>query len=293
MDGRHIPKFVDLPSWWYGMWIRVLPDKAKKARPSATVKDIFAQDANELRMFNVPHGEAVLLRFPQNRAWLVDCGNSNNKKRNDDLAAEMLTYLENEGLTLEAIVASHAHVDHEGSIGPLTGFGSNAIATPLTIYRCHDSWSGTSKWLGRYHARIAVAGAAVTEVVLRDSHREIAVTTDISAHLFAGSSDGPYASIFLQLRYRNARILFTGDTHCSYEKELLDQIGPNHFRADIYEPTSTRSPITAAQAAPTAPWWPPQRWRSRLLQPATMGDVASKPTRWNDSTDRPPPRGGS
>jgi beta-lactamase superfamily II metal-dependent hydrolase len=59
----------------------------------------------------------------------------------------------------------------------------------------------------------------------------------VTAHLFSGSGAGPYTSLFMQLRFGAARLLFTGDAHCAYELELLEAFGAADFRADMLKVT--------------------------------------------------------
>lgn len=219
------------------MWIRALPDEARGAIPKPVRVASFDAEHLEVRIFNVGHGEAILVVFPGDRAWLVDGGNTNTESVNDEVGQLLVGYLESRGLTLEACVASHAHIDHVGAFDPILSSGSSALAPVVTVYRSHDGWSGSSKWLGRYHAAITAAGSAVEEVVLRNAHREVEVAPGVVAHLFAGSGDGPYTALFMRLRYHSASLLFTGDAHCDYEGEQLEAVGAVDFRADMLKVT--------------------------------------------------------
>ena len=58
-----------------------------------------------------------------------------------------------------------------------------------------------------------------------------------NAARIARSGQGPYTSLFLQLRYHSAQLLFTGDAHCDYETDLLDSVGDADFRADMLNVT--------------------------------------------------------
>ena len=224
-------------------FLRVLENRARNARPSTERRAAFAADHLEVRMFNVGRGEAILVVFPNNRAWLVDGGSTNSQNRSDLLADRLLGYLGQEGLTLDALVLSHGHIDHAGAASPLLERQPrpSVLASPLTIYRSGDAWSpspdGRPIWLKKLADAIDGAGQTVEVVALRDQHRAIPISDGVEAHLFAGSSDGPYTSILVQLRYRQARLLFTGDTHCDYEMEVLDMIGQQHFRADVLKVT--------------------------------------------------------
>ena len=62
---------------------------------------------------------------------------------------------------------------------------------------------------------------------------------DISAHLFAagGKTRKNYRSLFVQLRYHDAKILFTGDAYKRYEKAMLKKFGKAFFVADVLKIT--------------------------------------------------------
>lgn len=222
------------------MFLRVLENEVRNARPSAQRKAEFEQSFLEVRMFNVGHGEAILLVFPGKRAWLIDGGSSNSSSDNKKLGDGIVAYLEERGLSLEALVPSHPHVDHVGAVATILASGSARIAPSLVIYRSEDTtWNLDKQWLRDWRGAIAaLASAGQVELVpLRDQHREVAITDGVTAHLFAGSGDGAYTSIFLQLRFRETRLLFTGDSHCPYERELRQFFGPEDFRADVLKVT--------------------------------------------------------
>jgi competence protein ComEC len=219
------------------MWIRALENTARNARPNGSRKASFEMSRLEVRMFHVGHGEAILLTFPGEKAWLIDGGCTNGETKNRQLAQLILDYLEEKGLTLEVCVPSHPHIDHAGALETIIASGSPSLASTITIYRAEDAWSLDTKWLRRYHQVVDAAGPSIQEVILRRAHREIAPTEDIDVHIFAGSGDGPYTSTFMQLRFRGAQLLFMGDAHCSYEAELLEQVGAQDFRADVLKVT--------------------------------------------------------
>jgi competence protein ComEC len=219
------------------MWFRALEDEARRARPGAARQRAFDASHLELRMFSVGEGEAILLIFPGGRTWLVDGGTTNRPGPNDDLARVLIRYLEGRGLRLEACVASHPHIDHVGSLATILISPSPAIAPKVTVYRTGVAWTGTADWLKRYHAALAGPGPAVEDVAIAGVHREIPIADSVSAHLFSGSGAGPYTALFMQLRFRSARLLFTGDCECAYEVKLLEAFGETDFRADLLKVT--------------------------------------------------------
>lgn len=219
------------------MWIRALQDEARSARPGAARRHLFDASHLEVRMLSVGEGEAILLIFPGGRAWLVDGGSTNSLATNDRLGQLLIGYLEARGLMLEACVASHPHVDHVGALATILTSPSPALAPSVTVYRTGVAWTGTAKWLARYHAALTGPGPAVEDVAIAGVHREILIADDVAAHLFSGSGAGPYTALFMQLRFRSARLLFTGDCECAYEVKLLEAFGETDFRADLLKIT--------------------------------------------------------
>lgn len=223
------------------MYLRVLENEVRNARPNAVRRAEFEASHIEIRMFNTGHGEAVLLVFDNGRAWLIDSGCSNHPRRNGILGQRLINYLEQNSLTLETIIPSHPHIDHAGAFETILLSNSSSISNSLSIYRSDVSnWHSTSGWRKRFrdaiNARIN-SGKIVNEIKLKNAHRELNISAGVTAHLFAGSGEGFYTSVFVQIRYHDARILFTGDAHCEYEIELLQAFGEQDFRADVLKVT--------------------------------------------------------
>ena len=234
-----------------GQFLEVLERKSQRAAPTSARKKTFAKSHLEVRMFNVGDGEAILLVFPGRRAWLIDGGTSSSPKRNAVLGQRLAAYFKQGGLVLEALVPSHPHVDHAGAVAPLLQAGP-ALAAKVLYARSDDaSWS-KGGWIATLDAEVKNLGPRVEPVVLRNAHREIEIANGIRVHLLAGSGDGAYTSLFLQVRYHTARLFFTGDAHCQYEKQLLARFGAEDFRADLLKVThhgsSSGTSTTTVQA---------------------------------------------
>ena len=188
-------------------------------------------------MFNVGTGEAVMLVFPGGHTWLAEAG-CNSSKRNRELAAQLLEYLRANGLVLDTFVLSHAHSDHAGAVATILTTPSPHLASEVTIYRReHHLWRSSSGWRKDLKDAINNAVVGVRVVEWRQGHREIPISPDVIAHLFVGAGSSVYTSMFLQLRFHHARLLFTGDAHCPYEEKLLDEFGEADFRADVLKVT--------------------------------------------------------
>jgi competence protein ComEC len=219
------------------MWVRALESEAHDARPSEARQSSFAASSLEVCMFSVGEGEAILVVFPDRRTWLIDGGTSNTAGLNAKLGGLLVGYLEAHGLTLEVCVPSHPHVDHVGSLATILTSGSQALAPVVTIYRADTAWTGDAAWLRRYREAVSNSGGAVREELISGTHREVPISDGVRAHLFAGLGAGAYTSLFMQLRFHTAKLLFTGDSQCGYELKLLEQFGEADLQADMLKIT--------------------------------------------------------
>src|SRR5947209_2596896 len=120
------------------MFLKVLEDEAQDARPSSQRRAEFDQSPLEVRMFNIGGGEAILLVFPGNRAWLVDGGCSNSASLNQQLGDGLVKYLQERKLVLETFVPSHPHIDHVGAVATILDQAGPQLASSVTIYRSAD-----------------------------------------------------------------------------------------------------------------------------------------------------------
>jgi metallo-beta-lactamase family protein len=67
---------------------------------------------------------------------LLDCGMNQGRRKEADLKNRNLPYA---GSSIDAIVLSHAHIDHSGNLPTLvkSGFAGPIFATPATVDLCH------------------------------------------------------------------------------------------------------------------------------------------------------------
>lgn len=213
----------------------VLESKTKKALPKPARKASFDDSHLEVRMFNVGKGEAIVLTFPGKRAWLLEGGCTNSLKK---LGPALAKFLNDDGLVLEAIVLSHPHRDHGGAIKDL--LGPAKLAATLTFYRSDESaYHNTSGWLKDLRLALAKPAFHVKEKPIKtDGHVEVAISGGVNAHLYTGQTGKKlYRSVFLHLRYGDARLLFTGDAYCSYECDMVGKFPQADFRADVLKVT--------------------------------------------------------
>ena len=187
-------------------------------------------------MFNVGEGEAMVIEFPNERAWVVDCGSGNHpESRNRKLGEGITGYLNERGLKLEALIPSHPHIDHAGGYPWLLQAGP-LLAPKVWLFRAADAWDPATGWVSDLNQRLS-ALASFEEVVLTDSQRVFPIDDETTAHLFAAHGDGAYTSTWLHIRYRDARFLFTGDVHCDYEKLLFELFVGYDFGSELLKIT--------------------------------------------------------
>ena len=93
-------------------YYQVVADAARVVHPTQARLNSFDARHLEVRMFYVGHGECILIVFPNHRAWLVDAGSGTRQGSNETLAENLVTYIEDAGLSLQAVIPSHPHSDH-------------------------------------------------------------------------------------------------------------------------------------------------------------------------------------
>lgn len=218
-------------------FLRVFENGARRAYPKAARRSAFTASHLEVRMFNVGDGEAILLTFPGRRAWLVDGGSSNSTPRNERLGGLLAGYLTQQQLVLEALVPSHPHKDHVGAVGPLLRAGPPLAQTVRYYYSGDPTWEEELPWLETLRDALDALGTQLEPVSFYDAHREVEIAAGVEARIFAGRGQGKYTSIFVHLRFHDARLLFTGDSYCTYERALMARYGEDHFRADVLKVT--------------------------------------------------------
>ena len=214
-------------------------DGAVKIRkPAATVLRDFRQQALEMTTFNVGEGEAILLRVG-NGAILVD-GGAMVKKRNAALGQALRAYLVDRGIKLMAILASHPHVDHLNALESLLAGDASAVLAPGAVYYHNGETLGS--WLSdTLLARLNALGPDVIEQVAVGGVAQFPGPGGATLVMFTDGRWKPrpaYKSIVASVRYRDARILLTGDIYFKYEDTLVS--GPAtapHLVADVLKIT--------------------------------------------------------
>ncbi len=215
-------------------FFRVTDDRATRVAISPQREQTFnSADKLKVTMFNVGKGEVVLIVFPGDRAWLVETG-SNSARRNETVGLGLLAHLEREQLSLETIIASHAHSDHAGAIATVLGFESDSTRGPINVCRGRAAWGLSRVWLDHFRDVFA-NGWADEEVIPPETNLVFDAPTGV-ANLIVGRGSSVYTSLFLHLHFGSTSLMFTGDAMCTYENDLLEQFD-HDFRADVLKVT--------------------------------------------------------
>ena len=204
--------------------------------PGPTLRDEMRDDALEMIVFDVGGGEAILLRR-RKLAILVD-GGAGKKHEHQALGEALVGYIRSQGLKLAAIVASHPHVDHLNAVSTILK------ATPTVLKsnaRYFDNGLGMNKTLTdtlgetlcqqEPPSRIGLAClGSKSEYFRLSSDVHISMTVEP-----AGALD--YRSIFMVVRFRQARFFLTGDAYESYELAMIDRLSASERQHDVLKVT--------------------------------------------------------
>jgi competence protein ComEC len=221
------------------MYLSVSENAARVVQPNAGRRATFQNSHLEVRMFYVGHGEAILIRFPDGRSWFVEAasGGGTGWTTNNALGAGLSQYLQAQQLTLDALVMCHAHKDHAAAVPALLQTPGYLFTAPLPLYRpLSSSWQSATGWRAVFWDAIQQDGDVVDEPITQEL-RVVPVANNVDAFFFADPGADVYKSLFLQLRFHGARLLFTGDAKCRYENNLLTRFGPAVFRSDVLKIT--------------------------------------------------------
>ncbi|MCH8991129.1 MAG: MBL fold metallo-hydrolase [Acidobacteria bacterium] len=220
-----------MPSTYY----KVRRGRIDEAAPTHARRASFDTEHLTVRMFNVGSGEAVVIRFPNDRVWIVDCGSGNHRLGdNRRLGQGIARYLNSNGLTLEAMIPTHPHIDHAGAFRWLLD-EQPTMAPKVWFIRAEEHWDIDRVWIDELDTRLDALN--IEPVVVVDSHRVFELADDITAHLIAAHGADDYTSVFLHLRYKQARLLFTGDVECDYETHLLRLFTDYDLTSDVLKVT--------------------------------------------------------
>jgi competence protein ComEC len=176
------------------------------AGPSPTLSVIF---------FDVGHGDASLVRFPNGKTLLIDAGPAFSG--NDAGTRFIYPFLERWGIrTLDAVLITHPHADHLG--------GLPSILSALPVRRVLMSPRSSTRGLPRRLLRLADS----LDVPLRYKAAGDTLSIDPTVRLRILAPDAALAlhpevnetSLVVQVQYGATAFLFLGDAESESERFL-------------------------------------------------------------------------
>ena len=232
---RKITVFVCLGALNLAVWSGVLRERTL---------DIFYLDVGQ--------GDAAVVRFPNDRTFLIDGGN--RSFRFDYGERVVLPFLRAHNVqALDAVVVSHPHQDHIG--GLITVLEQFEVRHLVDGGQLYDSWAA-----GRLRELTRTRGVAYHRVTAGDSLAGLGGAGGLVLHPTAefvtAEGASPHAlndgSVVIRFTYGSHRFLFTGDAEEAADAALLrwgerlrsDVLKVGHHGSD----TSTHSGMLALVA---------------------------------------------
>ncbi len=178
-----------------------------------------------LTFFEVVHGDAYLVEFPNGRRLLVDGGFSS-------CPHQIFEYFEARGIeSLDAVLLTHPHWDHYG------GLAEVVRRVPVGVFLSNGECDGIGPW-GRLDETLGERGVARRSLRRGDRLDDLSgpdVSIEVllpdSAALAQGGNHNR-GSIVLSLEHGENRFLMTGDAEAPEESRLLELEGPR-LEADV------------------------------------------------------------
>jgi competence protein ComEC len=176
---------------------------------------VHKQDGLTLTMLDVKQGAAFVLRTPNGRTILYDCGTFGSRDVGEQVVAP---FLWNKGITkIDTLILSHAHLDH---INGLPGIMERFRVKTLLISPHFNRTFWGKRMLGLLN-RYKIS---LTEI---SSYMKIDMDGDLSFEILGPpnqriSDNENDLSLVLKIRYGNKSILLTGDIQAEGLKALLD-----------------------------------------------------------------------
>ena len=173
-----------------------------------------------LTVLDVGQGDAIAVRTPRGRTWLVDAGGSFDA-RFDVGEAVVGPYLWSEGVRdIAGLVVTHAHPDHAGGVPFL-----------LRSFRVGEVWEGLAPRRDRGYEKLdqALRGSGATRLAVRAGVERDWDGVRVRVLGPAAGKGPPWAvrnddSVVLELRYGEVTALLAGDVEGTGETRL--EVGP-------------------------------------------------------------------
>ncbi|MEM6645404.1 MAG: DNA internalization-related competence protein ComEC/Rec2 [Bacteroidota bacterium] len=169
--------------------------------------------------FDVGHGDAALLSFPDDRHILIDTGGYAGRSTHAERT--LLPHFERYGIThLDAVVISHPHADHDGGLATLL----DAIPINRIIY---NGEAGDRELASLAYQKADLAAIPLQSVRAGDT---LSLSRHVQTRVLWPPMNDAYLSannqsLVLQMFYRDVALLFLGDVEGIAEMHIAEQFG--------------------------------------------------------------------
>lgn len=173
-------------------------------------------------LLDVGQGDAILLQSPNGRTMLIDAG---PEDAFDAIRAALRVY---EIKQLDAVVATHPHADHIGSMAdvlkryPVGAFFTTDVPETTIVYE--------QMLRALQRNGCPVYNTASGMEIVWDDAVSVKVLNPIAGE---PAEDANNASIVLRVCYGSTRFLLAADLESAGERRLLDTYGNDRLRADV------------------------------------------------------------
>ena len=176
--------------------------------PAERFIDSFRKRSLEIKIFNVPKGEAIVLTYKK-KAILID-GGQGQKLEHTKLGKKLRCFLKNKQVKLQAIILSHNHQDHSNAIGSMLKGDRSILQTNTKFY--HQNEDRDSKFYKKMMKRVSDKRLDEIPINAWEKKNIPSWKGSTSIKLFCGpQTSGFYRSILVRFTFGSARFLFTGD----------------------------------------------------------------------------------
>lgn len=173
--------------------------------------DDVPQGLLKVHFIDVGQADAILIEAPTGKKMLVDAGNNDDEK-------ELLSYLRRQEVQeLEAVVGTHPHEDHIGSLDAvINNFPVKKVYLPKVVHTT-KTFENLLLAVKNNNLKITYAKGGMT----------ISLDPQLKVEILAPNSDeyeelNDY-SIVLKITYGNTSFLLTGDAEKISEEEMIER----------------------------------------------------------------------
>ncbi|MBO5395001.1 MAG: MBL fold metallo-hydrolase [Clostridia bacterium] len=201
--------------------------------------DTFHSFDFQIHTIDVENGDAFLLRLPQNKTMLIDCG---ERTYEDRVTSYITQYLHSEQLnTIDYFVLTHTDSDHIGNAEAIIEkFNVKNLYRPK-VYAVDERDYTTTNGLfntslsDEYNDAICAAYQKGCNIIFSESDLQIALPNCTIKFLSptenSYSKDNNYSAV-LMIEYFSNKFLFMGDAEHEIENLLIAKYG-TQLKADV------------------------------------------------------------